>query len=169
MKAQGQKTTSAVTALTNSPVKNQMRRAQRSAAATSHVAHLSARDTMGALFASASSASRIIRWSELSPQARSARMENVPNRFVVPLVTASPSFLSTGMLSPVMTDWSMEVRPSRIVPSAGIVSPASTVRTSPARTSSAGRMTSEPSRLTRAVRGFSPISFSMPRRAFSDV
>ena len=88
---------------------------------------------------------------------------------MVPLETVSPAALSTGMLSPVITDWSMEVSPSRIVPSTGTVSPAITIRTSPTATSSAGISAYVPSRLTLAVCGVIRISLSMPSRAFPEV
>ena len=169
MKAQGQNTTSTVTALMNSPVKIQVATAQANTVATSRVAHLSARVTTGALFSSASSASRIILCSAESPLSRSALIRNVPNRLTVPLLTVSPAPLSTGMLSPVMTDWSTVVSPSVIVPSAGIVSPASTRIISPTRISSTGTSHSSPSRITRAFCGLRRMSFSMLSRALPEV
>ena len=124
---------------------------------------------MGALFSSASSARRTIRCRDESVLTASARIVNVPYWLMVPLETASPAALSTGMLSPVITDWSMEVSPSRIVPSTGTVSPASTLSTSPTFTSSTGISMALPSRSTRAVCGLILMSFSMPSRAFPEV
>ena len=68
IKAQGQKTTSTVTARMNSPVIIHVPAAHKRAMTTSQVAHLSARLTMGALFSSASRARRIMRCRELSAQ-----------------------------------------------------------------------------------------------------
>ncbi len=73
-------------------------------------------------------------------------------------MTSSPGFLPTGMLSPVTMLSSIEERPSRSTPSTGIFSPARTRRRSPRTTCSIGMSTSTPSRITRAVRGASPMS-----------
>ena len=110
-----------------------------------------------------------MRWRELSVLTASARMVKVPNWLTVPLETASPGFLSTGMLSPVITDWSMAVSPVRIVPSTGTVSPARTRSVSPTCTSSTGTSTASPSRRMRAARGLRSMSFSMPSRALPEV
>ena len=73
-----------------------------------------------------------------------AFMSNDPNWLTVPLETASPTPLSTGSDSPVMTAWLIEVCPERMTPSTGTVSPGSTRRMSPACTCSAGRICSCP-------------------------
>ena len=104
MNAQGQNTTSTVTALMKSCVASPVMTAQESAMTTSHVAQRSAAFTIGALFSSASLVRRTMRCRELSSLSRSHLIVNVPNRFIVPLDTVSPAVLSTGRLSPVMTD-----------------------------------------------------------------
>ncbi len=53
-----------------------------------------------------------------------------PYKFIVPLNTSSPVLLSTGRDSPVITDWSIELSPSITIPSTGIFSPGSTLKTS---------------------------------------
>ena len=165
MNAHGQKTTNTVTARKNIPVPSHVKTAHPRAMTTSQVAHRSARRTMGAFSASASLASRIMRCKALSSQILSARMVKVPYWFTVPLITASPGPFSTGRLSPVITEVSTVVRPDRMVPSSGIVSPANTVKTSPTVTVSAETITSFPSRVTRAVRGVMSTSFSRPALA----
>ena len=77
-------------------------------------------------------------------------------------MTASPVLFSTGTLSPVITEVSIVVSPDRIVPSSGIISPASTVNVSPTVTSSTGTIASFPSLSVRAVCGVNPTSFSIP-------
>ena len=85
------------------PVMVQVRAAAVSAMTTIQVAQRSARPTILALPASADCTSRIIRWMELSSPTRAARISKAPNWFTVPLDTSSPTVLSTGRLSPVMT------------------------------------------------------------------
>ena len=167
--AQGQNTTSTVTPRTISPVTAQAAAAVPSAARTIHTAQRSARRTIFALPASADRTRRIMRWMELSAPAREAVISKAPSRGVVPLYTSSPGPLSTGRDSPVMTDWSIEARPRTIAPSAGIVSPGRTTSVSPARTSSAGTVTSSPSRRTRAVRGVRRTRRPIPARARATV
>ena len=87
----------------------------------------------------------------------------------VPEKTSSPSSLSTGKDSPVITAWSTEVLPEIMLPSTAMVSPGRTLKISPAITSSAG-MISSPLFVTRlAVRGVRCTSFSMPALAFATV
>ena len=167
--AHGQKTTSTVTARTNWPEAPQARSAQTSATPTSAAAHLSARPTTGAFEASASSARRTMRASELSTHGLRALMVKVPSWLTTPLATSSPGALSTGMLSPVMTDWSTAVVPSVTTPSTGTVSPASTRTSSPAWTCPASTSTKPPPRRTRARCGVKRTRASMPRRARSAV
>ena len=52
-----------------------------------------------------------MRCIELSSPTRVARMSKLPKRLTVPEETSSPAALSTGRLSPVMTDWSTDVEP----------------------------------------------------------
>ena len=79
MNAQGQKTTSTVTARMNRPVRIQVSTAHERAITTSHVAQRSARVTIGARFSSASRARRTMRCRALSPLTASALMVKVPN------------------------------------------------------------------------------------------
>ena len=78
---------------------------------------------------------------------------NKPTPFTAPPVTASPSCLATGRLSPVISDSSTSLLPSNTRPSTGSRSPGRTTTTSPTRTCDAGTSTSAPSRRTRAVSG----------------
>lgn len=80
---------------------------------------LSAIFSMGAFVDVASSTSRMMPASVVSSPTRSARMVNHPVRFTVAPVTASPGRLSTGTLSPVITDSSTVPEPSSRVPSTG--------------------------------------------------
>ncbi|MNC65649.1 hypothetical protein D3C75_1159590 [compost metagenome] len=70
----------------------------------------------------------------------------------------SPTFFSTGKLSPVNMDSSTEVRPSITSPSTAILSPGFTITISPTTTSSIGTFSSTPSRTIRAVLAPSPIN-----------
>ena len=168
-RAQGQNTTKIVTARISSPVTKPVMAAADRAITTIQVAHRSASPTIFALPASADWTSRTIRWMELSSPTRVASMVKAPYWLTVPLDTWSPGALSTGKDSPVMTDWSTEVRPSHMIPSTGIVSPGSTRSSSPTCTISAGT-TSSPSPVSRrAVRGVSFTSFSMPALARATV
>ena len=106
---------------------------------------------------------------ELSSPTLVARISKAPNWLTVPLDTSSPTVLSTGRDSPVMTAWLMEVCPDRMTPSTGTPSPGSTRMTSPTCTCSAGMTRSAPSFSTRAVWGVRWTSFSMPARALATV
>ena len=106
---------------------------------------------------------------ELSSPTFTASISKAPNWFTVPLDTSSPAALSTGRDSPVMTAWLTEVWPDRMRPSTGTVSPGRTRMRSPTFTSSAGMIFSPPEERTRAVRGVSFTSFSIPARAFATV
>ena len=70
---------------------------------TIHVAQRSAMRTIFAFPASAERTSRTIRWMELSSPTRVASMSKAPNWLTVPEATSSPTVLSTGRDSPVMT------------------------------------------------------------------
>jgi hypothetical protein len=72
---------------------------------------------------------------------------------------SSPTLLSTGSDSPVTIDSSTADAPSTISPSTGIFSPGRTTTMSPTSTSSTGMSICLPSRTTRAVLAWSPISF----------
>ena len=81
-----------------------------------------------------------------------------PFLLILPPVTLSPLFFSTGILSPVNIDSSTEVYPCFTIPSTGIFSPGFTTITSPTATSSIGILTSFPSFITVASLGCSPIN-----------
>lgn len=51
-----------------------------------------------------------------------------PVLLTVPLMTVSPAFFVTGLLSPVTMDSSTCERPSTTLPSAGILAPATTCK-----------------------------------------
>ena len=70
------------------------------------------------------------------------------------------------ILSPVMADSSRAAFPSVMTPSAGRLSPALTIMTSPFTSSSAGISISFPSRMTRAVFGARSISFAIASEVF---
>ncbi|MPN08945.1 hypothetical protein SDC9_156233 [bioreactor metagenome] len=74
-------------------------------------------------------------------------------------ITFDPTVFSTGILSPVSIDSSIEVLPSTTSPSTGNFSPGFTRITSPTSTSSIEITTSFPSLIIVAVFGARPISF----------
>ena len=78
-RAQGQNTTSMVTARIISPVTAQVMPAASRAVTTTQVAQRSARPTILALPASADWTRRIMRWMELSSPTFDARMSKEPN------------------------------------------------------------------------------------------
>ena len=73
----------------------------------------------------------------------------------------SPTFFSTGMLSPVRADSSATPLPAVTVPSTGMRPPCRTMTVSPLRMSSVGTVTSCPSRRTTADSGASASSAVM--------
>ena len=168
-KAQGQKTTRIVTARIISPLITQVRAAAVRAITTIQVAQRSAMPTIFALPASADCTSRIIRWIELSSPTLVACISKAPNWLTVPLATLSPTPLSTGKASPVITAWLMEVSPAIILPSTGMVSPGKTRSISPTHTASAAIISSCPLLSRRAVCGVRWTSFSIPARALATV
>ena len=102
--AQGQKTTSTVTARTILPVTRPAATAMNSATGTRILAALSAILAMGAFFSSASCTMRISFCRELSCPTFVARISTDPKRLMVPQNTSSPTLLSTGRDSPVIID-----------------------------------------------------------------
>ena len=90
-----------------------------------------------------------------------ARKRRLPVVFIVAPMTSSPGPLATGIDSPVIIDSSTAEAPSTTTPSTGIFEPGRTTTTSPTTTSSIGISVSCPSRTTRAVFGWSPMSFSI--------
>ena len=103
---------------------------------------LSAIFAIGAFVAAASLTMRIIWESVVSSPTRVASQRKKPDWFTVAAETASPTALSTGMLSPVRADSLTALAPSKTMPSTGIFSPGRTTNTSPRRTSETGTVTS---------------------------
>ncbi len=91
-------------------------------------------------------------------------LSNERSMLSVPANTWSPSFLSTGIDSPVIGAWLMVVVPFRIVPSSATWSPGRIRRISPTRTASTGLRLTSPSVSTKASFGDSSISFWMELR-----
>ena len=101
-------------------------------AGTNHAATTSASRWIGARLRCASPTIRTIWASSVSLPTRSARMTSPPVPLMVPPVTGSPAFFSTGTGSPVIIDSSTELDPSTTMPSTGIFSPGRTRSRSPA-------------------------------------
>ena len=108
---------------------------------------------IGALLEDASSTNATMRASVVSCPTRVARIFKKPVMLTEADITACPSSLVTGMLSPVNADWSTAELPSSTTPSTGMRSPGLSRTTSPMTISSAGTMRSSPSRRTVAVLG----------------
>ena len=89
---------------------------------------------MGALVAAASLTIWIIWERVVSSPTLVASQRIKPEWFRVAADTASPGFLSTGMLSPVRADSLTALMPSSTMPSTGIFSPGRTTKISPFRT-----------------------------------
>ena len=85
----------------------------------------------------------------------------VPLRLIVEPTTVSPTFFTTGILSPVTIDSSIVEEPAVIWPSTGTFSPGLTRIKSPTWTWSSGTLTNWPSFSTSASLAWSPIS--LPR------
>ncbi len=97
--------------------------------------------SLGVFCRSAPSTSAIIRSRNVSPGSAVIPTLIQSDSTFVPPVTAErspPDSRMTGADSPVMADSSTEAMPSMMSPSPGISSPASTITTSPARSSEAG-------------------------------
>ena len=97
---------------------------------------------MGALVAAASLTMRMIWESVVSSPTRVAWQRKNPDWFTVAADTASPSALSTGMLSPVRADSFTALCPSSTTPSTGMFSPGRTTKTSPCLTCAMGTVRS---------------------------
>ena len=132
------------------------------ATGTSQLAALSAILCMGACLFSASCTMRISFCRELFFPTFVAKMSIEPKRLMVPQNTSSPMPLSTGRDSPVIMDWSTEVSPLIMVPSAGTVSPGRMRRISPCRISSAGIISDFPPVSLRPFAGARLIRFFRP-------
>ena len=81
-----------------------------------------------------------------------------PDWFNVAADTMSPTFLSTGILSPVSAASLTALLPSTTMPSTGMLSPGRTTKISPFLTCSMGTVLSTPVMTTTAVLGASFIS-----------
>ena len=110
----------------------------------------STRRCTGALPPWAFSTSRMIRASVESAPTAVARTSSRPVPLMAPPVTLLPGCLSTGRLSPVISDSSSSLRPATTSPSTGMRSPGRTITRSPARTSLIG---TSRSRAVRAAAG----------------
>ncbi len=97
--------------------------------------------------------------SMVSRPTRVARNRKEPVLLMVAPITVSPSVFSEGMGSPVTIDSSTADIPATTIPSTGIFSPGRTTTMSSTATSSTGISISDPSRSTRAVFAWRPISF----------
>ena len=89
-----------------------------------------------------------------------------PFLLILAPIILSPSFFSTGMLSPVSIDSSTDVMPSTTSPSTGIFSPGLTTTMSPTSTSSIEISISLLFLMIIAVLGASPISFLIASEVF---
>ena len=114
---------------------------------------LSAIFAIGALVADASFTIRTICAKDVSSPTLVALHFNNPVRLMVAVNKMSPTFLSTGMLSPVMEDSSTAELPSMTSPSAGMRSPGRTKKISPTAINSAGIIISFPFLTTHALSG----------------
>ncbi len=89
-----------------------------------------------------------------------------PFLLIVPETTLSPIVFSTGMLSPVILDWSTVEFPSSITPSTGILPPGLIVIMSPTIISSKSNSISFPSLKTKAVLGANLINLLIASLVF---
>ena len=128
-------------------------------AGTNHDAIRSANAWIGAFEPWAFSMRRIICERVVSPPTRVAVNSKLPTLLIVAPTTVSPTFFSTGILSPVIIDSSIADEPLVISPSTGTFSPGRTKIVSPLTTCSIGISSVWPSRMTRAVFAWSPMSF----------
>ena len=81
-----------------------------------------------------------------------------PERFIVEAKTLSPSFLSTGRLSPVRDDSSIAPMPFTTTPSEGTAEPGRRIKISPTSSSSIEITVSIHSLMTKTSLGFNAIS-----------
>lgn len=114
---------------------------------------LSAIFDIGALELLASSTNFIICESVVLSPTFVAFIFKYPFLLIVPETIVSPTVFSTGILSPVILDWSTDELPSIITPSTGILPPGLISRLSPTTISSNPNSTSFPSLITIAVLG----------------
>ena len=136
-----------------------VRAAKTTTTGTKTAAALSAMRANGALLAAASETRRTICAKAVLSPTRTARQRIKPDVLSVPAETEHPAVLSMGRLSPVSADSSTALSPSKTVPSAGILPPGRTMKTSSGRTSVAGTVSSRPPRRTTAVSGANAANF----------
>ena len=122
-------------------------------AGTNTLATLSARPWMGARERCAWATISTMRANTVSSPTLAARMTKPPVWLTVPPVTASPTFFSWGIGSPVIMDSSRVERPSTISPSTGTFSPGRTRNLSPVFSSSSDTSSSSPASLIRFAVG----------------
>ena len=171
-KAQGQATTSTVTAfkrarvsalspgiLSKSSQAKKEIKAMSITVGTKTPATLSTSRRMGALLFCASCTKAIMRASIVALPTLSARKLKLPFWLIVPSKTLLPTCFSTGTGSPLKRLSSTYELPAVIVPSTGTFSPGRTTRTSPLRTSAILMLSCVPSAFKRIVScGRRPIS-----------
>jgi hypothetical protein len=103
----------------------------------------------------ASETSRMMPESLVSSPVPVTSTRSDPSPFMVPAMTSSPSSLRTGRDSPVIIASLTSLRPLRMRPSTGTLSPGRTSTTSPSRSSSTVTSSSPPSVMRVAVSGSS--------------
>ena len=134
--------------------------AMASTTGTNIPAILSTAFSIGAFDEPASRTIFMILESTVSSPTFSARILMIFPLFTDALVTTSPAPTSTGRLSPVMADLSINESPERITPSTGMLSPCFTTTVSPITTSARRTVFCTPPRSTVTASGASFNSFS---------
>ena len=124
----------------------------------------SARRCTSALPDWASVTSRAICASAVSAPTRAARITRRPPAFTVAPTTSSPGCFSTGIDSPVRSDWSTADEPSSTMPSVAIFSPGRTTKRSPTASCAIGMRRSAPLASSTAT-SLAPSSSSARRAA----
>ena len=132
-----------------------MIKAIKRTAGTKIPATRSATFAIGALLAAASDTNFMTPAIVVSSPTFVASHLRYPEVFVVAAKTCEPTVFSAGMLSPVRADSSIELLPSKTMPSTGTASPGFTIKVSPRVTSFDKITTSLPSLMTVAVLGVS--------------
>ena len=117
------------------------------------LAKRSTKRCVGARLPWACSTAWMMRASVLSAAAAVLRSSNSPVWLMLPANTASPTVLSTGMLSPVTLAWSRLLAPCTMRPSSGTRAPGLTRSTLPTGTASTARFCQLPSALCTSAWG----------------
>ena len=147
-----------------------VRAATTSTAGVKIAAIRSASRSMGARRSWASRTSRAIRATSESPAVARASIVTAPAPLIAPPITRSPGAFATGSGSPVRSDSSQVVSPSRTTPSVGTRPPGRTRSRSPTRTAASGTVEIAPSEPSRSAVGGARsmserIAADVPRRA----